>query len=60
MEEKIPPSDSPIQEHSWSPAPSPSQPIHSKMDWLDEVHFRFVRGVEVHPEDEPNLHPEPA
>jgi hypothetical protein len=48
--------ETPLPETSWSPAPG-KPPIHSKMDWMDDVHFKSVRGVEIHNSTEPLLHP---
>ena len=46
-------------ETSWSPAPG-KKPIHTKMDWMDDVHFKSVRGVEIPDSTEPLLHPHSA
>ena len=43
-------------ESSWSPAPGKNA-IHSKMDWMDDIHFKFIRGVEIPASTEPLLHP---
>lgn len=51
--------ETPPTESSWSPVPG-NNPIHSKMDWMDEVHFKFVRGVEIPDSTEPLLHPHKA
>jgi hypothetical protein len=45
-----------IPESSWSPAPG-NAPVHSKMDWMEEIRFKSVRGVEIHKPMDPLLHP---
>jgi hypothetical protein len=60
MENEIESSEEPTQERSWIPS-SPSNTAHSKLDWIEEVPFRFVRGVEVHSkEEEAARHRHPA
>jgi hypothetical protein len=46
----------PDPERSWSPVPQ----IHSKLDWMEEVPFRYVRGVEIHTGTAEEPHPSPA
>jgi hypothetical protein len=41
---------------SWHPDTA-KEPIHSKMDWMDDVRFKSVRGVEIHASSAPLLHP---
>jgi hypothetical protein len=51
MENKTESTRQPIQEPSWTPSPL-SNATHCKLDWIEEVPFRSVRGVEVHSKEE--------
>jgi len=42
-------------EPSWTPSPG-NAAIHSKMDWMKDVRFKSVRGVEIHNSTDPLLH----
>ncbi|MDB5103106.1 MAG: hypothetical protein JWP91_795 [Fibrobacteres bacterium] len=59
MEKQYDENPEPPETPSWTPDPV-MHPVHSKMDWISEVHFKCVRGVEVHSEEEKDMEPHSA